>query len=208
MSTNNFLLIAYVLYLKYLSQQAPESSLNHPLSEAEVSSGGLWLTATCWPWLDSTSIQAAPAIIIWGILILSQAMFSFHSEDLQTQTSQLSQQKGSGEGSYRGKWTVWAVKVPFGKVRLSSPETASEVCSNVLNNLNMFPWKANSTYNANSDCPLSEAKVISSMQLTHLQNVFWLHNIFVFQNSKRERVKNYCHDLADRHDRLHVGLNR
>lgn len=48
------------------------------LSVAEVTSGGLWLTAICWPWLDSASIQATPAIIRGEILILSHTMFAFH----------------------------------------------------------------------------------------------------------------------------------
>lgn len=114
------------LYINANNNVRTLSNLNLLLSVAEVSSGGLWLTATCWPWLDSTSIQATPAIIRGEILILSQTMFSFHWGDLQTQIHSCHNTKESGEGSDWGKWTVRAdVKEPLSKVTLSSPEKTS-----------------------------------------------------------------------------------
>lgn len=97
------------------------------LAEAGVSSGGLWLTATCWPWPDSTTIQATPAIITGGILILSQAVFSFHWEDLQTDFTAVTTQRDSAPGSHWGKWTVDHVKVPLSFCLLLSKKDSTSL---------------------------------------------------------------------------------
>lgn len=105
------------------------------LAEAGVSSGGLWLTATCWPWPDSTTIQATPAIITGGILILSQAVFSFHWEDLQTDFTAVTTQRDSAQGSHWGKWTVDHVKVPLSFCLLLSKKKKKTL---LLNSLSLF----------------------------------------------------------------------